>query len=395
MPDEKTQGQAPAPETVPKKVNRWARAWEAISHAGMAELVVRLGTHALMIALILFVAWGLREFYQLAQVVNYPGGLSGISGPAPTVTPNPMPVSLPGLSGQDEIDDGIRRQARLHTDAPSRGRMAVQVYTVKPGDTLFGIAANFDLQPETVLWANQETLGDNPHNLRPGQALNILPIDGTYHRWSAGEGLFSVASFFNVQAEEIVNFSGNNLDAATIGDWSDPNIEPGTWLVVPGGRREFVNWSAPDIPRDNPEVARVLGEGACEAIVDGLVGSGAFVWPADNHFLSGFDYNPSANHAGIDIDGEEGDPIYAADSGVVVYSGWNDWGYGNMLVISHGNGWQTVYAHLSALYVTCSQSVWQGNVIGAIGSTGNASGSHLHFEMMIDGAKVNPWDYLP
>ena len=112
-------------------------------------------------------------------------------------------------------------------------------------------------------------------------------------------------------------------------------------------------------------------------------------------FLSGFDYNPSANHPGIDIDGEEGDPVYAADSGVVVYAGWNDWGYGNVVVINHGNGWQTLYAHLSTFYVGCGQSVIQGGVIAAFGSTGNATGSHLHFEMMFEGTRADPDDYLP
>jgi murein DD-endopeptidase MepM/ murein hydrolase activator NlpD len=291
--------------------------------------------------------------------------------------------------------DGIPRKARLHTDVPSRPRIDVQQYTVQQGDTLFGIADKFGLQPETILWGNQFTLGDNPHNLRPGQELNILPIDGAYHRWSTGDGLNGVSKFFGVEPEDILDFTGNHLDLINIGDWSNPNIESGTWLVIPGGGREFVSWSAPEIPRDNPAVAKVLGSGACETIADGAIGAGSFIWPADSHFLSGFDYKPNANHLGIDVDGEEGDPVYAADNGVVVYAGWNEWGYGNVIVVNHGNGWQTLFAHLSAIYVSCGQSVWQTNVIGAIGNTGNSSGSHLHFEMMYNGAKVNPWDYLP
>jgi LysM repeat protein len=271
----------------------------------------------------------------------------------------------------------------------------VFTYTVTAGDTLFGIAEKFGLKPETILWGNQFVLGDNPHNLRPEQVLNILPTDGAYHRWSQGDGLNGVAKFFNVTPEDIINYPGNHLSPETIGDYANPNIEPGTWLVIPGGRREFVSWSAPAIPRDNPGVAKVLGPGACGSIVDGAVGVGAFIWPANNHFLSGFDYNPSANHSGIDVDGETGDPIYAADNGVVVYAGWNNWGYGNVVVINHGNGWQTLYAHLSAYNVACGSSVFQGSVVGAMGSTGNSTGSHLHYEMMYNGGKVNPHDYLP
>jgi murein DD-endopeptidase MepM/ murein hydrolase activator NlpD len=130
--------------------------------------------------------------------------------------------------------------------------------------------------------------------------------------------------------------------------------------------------------------------------VDGAVGTGAFIWPTVNHILSGYDYSPSTNHFGIDIAGALGNAVYAADNGVVVYAGWNDWGYGNVIVIDHDGGWQTLYAHLSALNVGCGYSVYQGDVIGAIGSTGNSSGPHLHFEMLNESyGKVNPWNFLP
>jgi murein DD-endopeptidase MepM/ murein hydrolase activator NlpD len=97
--------------------------------------------------------------------------------------------------------------------------------------------------------------------------------------------------------------------------------------------------------------------------VDGIVGAGVFIWPANNRFLSGYDYSPATNHSGIDIDGNLGDGVYAADNGVVVYAGWNNWGYGNVVVINHGNGWQTLYAHLSSYYVSCGQGVSQGNTL--------------------------------
>jgi murein DD-endopeptidase MepM/ murein hydrolase activator NlpD len=380
-------------------------AWEYVSRAGMAEIVLRLGTHVLLLALIFIFAWGLREFYLQAQVVRPSGGLAfaaALSTPTPTALPVALPAfKLPGnnLTGPEAAfltgpEAGVARKARLHTDVPSRSREEVAQYVVEPGDTLFGIAARFGLEPETLLWANQFVLGDNPHSLRPGQQLNILPVDGAYHRWSAGDGLNGVARFFGVTPEAIVQFPGNHLDPTNLGDWANPNIEPGTWLIIPGGRREFVSWSAPVIPLDNPGVAKVLGPGACESVSQGVAGAGTFVWPADNHYLSGFDYEPQANHPGIDIDGNEGSPVYAADSGIVVYAGWNNWGYGNTVVINHSNGWQTLYAHLSSYYVGCGQSIFQGNTLGAMGSTGNATGSHLHFEMMYNGVKVNPHDYI-
>jgi len=372
--------------------SRLTQIWDYVLRAGLGESVIRLGTHALLMALILFFAWGLRQLYLLAQVVEPPRG-AAMAAALPTATPPLLPVDLPQFAPDTSLS-GIPRRARLHTDVPSRPREQIIKYTVKSGDTLFGIGDKFGLKPETILWANQSVLGDNPHNLRPDQELVILPLDGTYHRWSAGDGLNGVAKFFGVTAEDIINYPGNNLSPDTIGDWANPNIEAGTWLIIPGGHRQFVSWSAPVIPRDNPTVAAVLGPGACDQVVSGAVGPGVFIWPADNHFLSGYDFTLEANHPGIDIDGEEGDPVYAADSGVVVYAGWNNWGYGNVIVINHGNGWQTLYAHLSAYYASCGQSVWQGNVIGSIGSTGNADGSHLHFEMMYNGARVNPHDYI-
>jgi len=370
----------------------WLEFWEYASRLGLAETTLRFGTHALLVALILLFAWGLRGFYLLAgqdQVEQ-----AALAAALTTPTAPVLPVGLPELSPLQSQIDGIRRAARLHTDVPSRPRKQVTQYVVKPGDTLFGIAEKFGLQPETILWSNQTVLADNPHSLRPEQELNILPVDGAYYRWSAGDGLNGVAGFFGVQPEEIINYPANQLDPAALGDWSSPNIEPGSWLVIPGGRREFVSWSAPIIPLDNPGVAKVLGPGACENVQGGVVGTGAFIWPADSHTIIGYDYVPDANHPGIDIDGDEGSAVYAADSGVVVYAGWNDWGYGNVVVINHANGWQTLYAHLSAYYVGCGQFVYQGNTIGAIGTTGNTTGPHLHYEMMYNGVRLNPHDYL-
>lgn len=411
--DHLTTDPARSPESEKPERKQWQRVWENLSHAGLGDTVLRMGTHILLVAFILLAAWGLREVYQRAMAYNRAQAAGG-SNPsvlaAPltaaqlsqspksgTATPTAALYALPEYDQSQPVAavDGIGRDARLHTDVPSRPRLEVAEYIVQAGDTVFGVAEKFGLKPETILWANQYVLGDNPHNLRPEQKLNILPVNGAYHRWSVGDGLNGVAKFFGVKPEDIINFPGNHLSPETIGDYTRPNIAAGTWLVIPNGKREFVNWSAPEIPRDNPGVAKVLGPGACGSVANGAIGAGVFVWPANNHFLSGFDYNPGANHSGIDIDGETGDPVYAADNGVVVYAGWNNWGYGNVVVINHGNGWQTLYAHLNATYVECGQSVYQTNIVGALGNTGNSTGSHLHYEMMYNGAKVNPHDYLP
>jgi murein DD-endopeptidase MepM/ murein hydrolase activator NlpD len=136
-------------------------------------------------------------------------------------------------------------------------------------------------------------------------------------------------------------------------------------------------------------------KGVCEGPFAGPVGTAAFIWPAGNHYLSGYNFSLRW-HPGIDIATQLGDPIYAADAGVVVFAGWNSQGYGNLVVLDHGNGWETLYAHLSQINVDCGQAVEQGSVIGLAGSTGNSTGPHLHFEILNDAyGRVNPWWYLP
>jgi len=382
----------------PTNESRLLLIWERLSHAGLGGSVYRLGTALLTIALILLAVVGMRLFYlRFQQTAISPPSESALAAEALTPTPTAIPAVMPVFAvDSSAYKHGIYRLALLHTTIPSRPRTEIITYTVKTDDTIFGIAEMFGLKPETILWGNYYTLTDDPHNLRPEVVLNIMPMDGTYHSWSAGEGLNGVSHGYDVTPDVIVNWPGNQLDPVSLGDYSHPNIAPGTMLFVPGGHRDFVTWSAPRISRNNPGVAKILGPGSCGTIVDGAVGTGSFIWPANNHSLSGFEYSPSTNHFGIDIRGALGDPIYAADNGVVVYAGWNDWGYGNVVVIDHDGGWQTLYAHLSSFNVGCGYSVYQGDVIGAFGSTGNSSGPHLHFEMLNESyGKVNPWNFLP
>ena len=292
----------------------------------------------------------------------------------------------------DQLNQGIQRAADLHTTIPTRSRIEVLVYTVERGDSLFAIAENFGLKPETILWGNFETLQDNPHTLQPGQELNILPVNGTYHKWREGESLFRVAEYYGVDPLDIIQYPGNNLDIYDF-DLDNPSFEIDQMLIVPGGERELVDYGPPAISRDNPAVAATYGPGHCGSIYSGAVGVGVFLWPTTERWLSGYNYTPPI-HPAIDIAGSIGNQVWASDSGVVVYAGWSNYGYGNLVVIDHGTGWQTLYAHLNNIFVGCGQSVFQGDVIGALGSTGNSSGPHLHFEMIYFGAKANPWNFL-
>ena len=356
---------------------------------GLGESLLRVGTNLFSIFAIVTVILLARSYYAQAQ--------NPVDGENQTESQEGSEIvsidSVPALNVA--IDEGISRSAQIHTNIPSRPRDEMSTYTVQEGDTVFGIAEKFGLDPQTILWGNYGILLDNPHSLQPGQELNILPVDGVYWEWLGGISFASWAEFYGVTPADIIEFPGNNIDPDTVGDFNSPNIPNGTWLIIPGGKRDFVSWSAPlGVTRENPASARVLGDGACEPVSGGAIGYGIFVFPSNNHRLSGFDFSPEANHSGVDFAGNDGEAVYASDAGVIVYSGWNDYGYGNMIMVDHGNGFQTLYAHLSALNVGCGQSVGQGEVIGAIGNTGRSSGSHLHFEIMA-GTKVNPWSYLP
>jgi Peptidase family M23/LysM domain len=309
--------------------------------------------------------------------------------PAPDVeTPSQsVEVALPAFV----VNDGgsfVSRHTEPRTDIRQRSRVEVLRYTVQDGDSVFGIANRFDIEPETVLWGNFETLEDNPSMLRPGQELNILPIDGTYHQWKAGDSLASVADFFGVEVSNIVDWPGNGLDPDA------PEAEDGAWLVVPDGKRAFKTWFVPTIARGRAGVGMAFGPGGCSGdYSSGAVGSGGFIWPSANHYVSGNEY--WSGHLGIDIAAGTGETVWAADTGVVVFAGWATTGYGNMVMIDHGNGWQTVYGHLTSVRVGCGESVSQGLSIGAAGSTGNSTGPHLHFETRFESGFVNPWFVLP
>jgi LysM repeat protein len=364
---------------------------ESLAQLGLGDAILRFATGAVTILALAAIVALLQIFLSGAPQSAQAGEIAAETEAGASEF---NAVSIPQAEG---VFRGISRSVSIHTVIPNRPRTEIVKYTVQAGDTVFGIAEKYGLRPQTILWGNYYTLRDDPHRLSPGQELNILPVDGTYYEWQSGDGLNGVARGLNVTPEDIINYPGNNLDVVTIGDYSNPNIQPGTWLIVPGGRREFISWSAPiGVTRQNPGIARQLGPGACGVISDGAVGYGYFIWPSNRHYLSGFDFSPETNHFGLDISGSLGEGLYAVDAGVIVYAGWNDWGYGTMVVIDHGNGWQSLYAHMSALNVVCGESVGQGAVIGAIGSSGRSSGAHLHFELMHTSyGKVNPWLYLP
>lgn len=248
-------------------------------------------------------------------------------------------------------------------------RTSVTVYTVQPGDTVLGIAQMFGLKGTSLLWANK-TLADNPDFLQVGQKLNILPVDGAYHTVAQGDTLEKIAAYYKVQPEAITGYAGNGLQPGAV-------LQAGQQLIVPGG-------VVPYVPR------RVqVASGPIPA--DAKKGSGRFAWPMSGTISQRY----WEGHLAIDIAAPKGTNIVAADSGYVVSTQYSDTGYGRMVIIDHGNGYRTLYAHLTSMYVAAGQSVSKGEIIGTCGTTGNTTGPHLHFEVIKDGVKRNPMNYLP
>jgi murein DD-endopeptidase MepM/ murein hydrolase activator NlpD len=369
-----------------------SRGLNLLAQMGLGEVMLRGSTNLFSALAILLVLWLAQAYFQQSPR-PLTENTAQASGPTPSADVNLN--AIPALD--NPAITGISRSAQLHTNIPSRPRNEISMYTVQKGDTVSGIAEKFGLLPETIFAANYAILQDDPHSLIEGQELQILPVDGVYWQWLGGISFGAWADYFQVKPEDIINYPANNIDASTIPDPANADIKPGTWLVIPGAKYSYHQpGSIPlGVTRTDPASAQVGGSGACAPVTGGAVGTGVFIFPTGRHYLSGFDYTPKTNHLGIDLAGDLGDPVYATDGGVIVYAGSNSYGYGNMVMIDHGTGFQSLYAHLSLISVSCGESVNQGQYLGAVGSTGRSSGPHLHFEVRTSSTVINPWDVLP
>ena len=374
----------------PSLLTAWPHFWIRIKKLGLGDVALRAGTALVTIGLIGLVVWVMKGNFIVEEMA---AGSTSADG-SPVVELESGSVVLPEYEGVAPVE-GLSKSAETTTDAPTESRYEFVTYEVVPGDTIFGISESYGLQAESLLWTNYTTLRDNPAAIYPGQVLTIPPEDGVLYTWNKGDGLNGVSDGLNVAPEAIIEWPGNNLSYETVGDFANPNIEPGTVIFAPGGSRYFYDWAASILARDEPAESAIWGEGKCAPATAGPIGTGVFIWPADNPTISGYDFSPEINHWGIDVAGDLYDPLYAVDNGVVVYAGWSDWGYGNVIAIDHGNDFQSLYAHLESLNVGCGAFVTRGDIIGYMGSTGNSSGPHLHYELILGSGRVNPHHYLP
>ena len=268
-------------------------------------------------------------------------------------------------------DDDVSVYTMQADEVQSMRGGAVTNYQVNEGDTVESIAAQYGLKKETILWENNLKETDQ---LKTGDQLRILPVDGVRHRVTKGETVVSIVKIYGLEdaaVQAIVDYPFNDFV-------NDETFElaVGQYLMVPGGIKK-----QPSQPQAT--FARVMTPDA------GTVSAtGSFIWPAAGMISQGYSFY----HKAIDIAGSGA--ILAADSGVVTASGWDTTGYGNRVIVDHGNGSRTLYAHMKALNVTEGQSVNRGDLLGEMGSTGRSTGTHLHFEVRQDSVLLNPLDYL-
>jgi len=322
----------------------------------------RYATHAGVILLIVAAFWlsqiRLPEAAASSSLYSFTPAETQSVSVAEEPLPLPLPVSFLALT----------RSPVPRTTILERARQEPVTYNVQSGDSLYGIAQKFGISGDTLVWANQQE--DSPDVLRIGQELIVPPVSGVYLTVKKGDTLQNIAARYQVKPEAITGYPGNHLKPPF-------TLTAGDKLMLPGGQK--------------PYVARVVHAYAGPIPKDATQGSGIFGWPTSGMLTQKY----WGGHPAIDIGGAIGVPVYAADSGYVALVGWSNVGYGNMLLIDHGNGFQTLYAHLQRSLVREGQSVVKGQKIALMGCTGRCTGPHLHFEIRKVGVQRNPIGILP
>lgn len=258
----------------------------------------------------------------------------------------------------------------VSTDPSKKPRDKVIEYLVKSGDTLESISKKFVVSVESIKWANDL----DSDEIKPEEKLSIPPVSGVVHKVAAGDNIYSIAKKYKTTAQEIVNFPFNDF-----ADLDTFQLTPGQSLIVPNGVIETP--AAPGVIPSERFFAQAQA---------GVKGTSNFIWPTSGMITT----YPVWYHMAVDIANNAAPGILAADTGTVTYAGCIQWGYGCHVIIDHGNGYQSLYGHLSVLAVSPGQVVSQGKQIGNMGSTGRSTGTHLHFELRSAGALLNPLNFL-
>lgn len=281
---------------------------------------------------------------------SYPGttvgNLNDITSPSETVT-----------SLDDPAAYGIQ------TMISEKPRDQVISYTITAGDTLSTVADKFGVSIDTIKWSNDL----KRDSLSIGQELKIPPVSGIVIKVKEGETVQTIAKKYKTESQKIVNFPFNDF-----ADLDTFALNVGQTLIVPDG----VMPEAPAIARPLPPTF--------------AGGTGQFLWPTSGVITQ----YPVWYHMALDIANPAAPGIAAAESGVVTLVQFLRYDYGQHVIVSHGNGLSTLYAHMSEIYVKVGDHLSRGQILGRMGSTGRSTGTHLHFEVRKNGSIVNPLPFL-
>ncbi|MBI2600325.1 M23 family metallopeptidase [Candidatus Daviesbacteria bacterium] len=299
---------------------------------------------------------------------------SGIFGGSSLISSN-----FPGIGDPDprfvdsfeQFPNGfvLTGEQDTHTAVSEKPRSETIEHEVADGETLSSIAKKYGISTDTIKWENNL---DDVNAIKPGQQLKILPVSGVSYTVKSGDTLESVATKFSANEQAIVDFPFNDIP-------DDFSLKSGQLLIIPDG-------SPPEKPAPKKPQPQYIAQGPASPAFS-APGGASFIWPTQGSLTQYFAWY----HPGIDVANRIAPAIAAADGGTVVVAGWPDgYGYGNRVVIDHGNGYRSLYAHLSNIYVSVGQVVSRGQAIGQMGSTGRSTGTHLHLEIHYRGVAVNP-----
>jgi murein DD-endopeptidase MepM/ murein hydrolase activator NlpD len=246
-------------------------------------------------------------------------------------------------------------------------------YRVQEGDTLSAIAQKFGVSMDTLIWENNLKSVDA---IKPKQILKILPVTGVRHTVKRGETIYSIAKTYQIDAQNIIDYPFN-----TFSNDETFALSAGQELIIPDGIKPK------EVVVDTKKYAT-----RTVAPIPGVVGEGNFMWPTSGNITQKYSWY----HQAEDIANHSNPPIVASQGGTVVTAGWNAGGYGNYVIVDHGNGYRTLYAHMlnNSVLVRAGQKVSQGQRLGTMGSTGRSTGTHLHFEVIGPKGKIDPLSVL-
>ena len=318
----------------------------------------------------------------------------------------PPSAGDPGLASASEGP-----AASPATASPTAAPPAFRTHEVVEGETLAGIAEQYGVGMEYVLWNNPEVY--DPDSLIIGAKLLVPSMNSIVYNVRLGDTVNDISATYGIDPESVISYGPNELDSPDL-------ISEGMVLLLPGGvppppppppepepEPEIVPDPVtpapapvtPSLPAvvaapDPPTAAPVIPAAAAAAAPPPAASAG-YIWPVSGPLNSLFGSRWGGYHEGIDIGARSGTGVGSAASGQVVLAVYGDYGYGNYIIVRHGDGSETLYAHLSAIYVGLGQGVGQGEAIGAVGCSGWCTGPHLHFEVHIGGRAVDPLGYLP